>query len=157
MREDREVEGGNMTHHKSHEPERACHAIVEAVHHEPYANKLGIRCVAVEPGYCRVEMTVTEDMMNVFGIAHGGAVFSVIDEAFQIACNSHGMVALALNLSVTYVAASNPGDLLTAEARETALTSRTGTYHIRVTREDGTVVALAQALAYRKKEPLPFL
>jgi acyl-CoA thioesterase len=137
--------------------EAACQAIRRAAEREPYAAKLGIRCAAVEPGYSRVEMTIGEDMLNVFGIAHGGAVFSLLDEAFQLACNSHGLIALALNLSVTYVSATNAGDRLTAEARETSLTPRTASYAIRVTRDDGSVVALAQALAYRKSEPLPFL
>lgn len=139
------------------EESRACRAIHKAVAEEPYANRMGIRCLEVEPGFCRVEMVVGDEMLNIFRIAHGGAVFSLLDEAFQLACNSHGVVALALNLSVTYVSASRPGDRLTAEARETSLTARTASYNIRVTREDGSLVALAQALAYRKKEPLPFL
>ena len=137
--------------------EAVCQAIQKTAREEPYARKLGIRCVDVEPGYCRVEMIVDDDMVNIFGITHGGAVFSLIDEAFQTACNSHGVVALALNVSVTYVSASSPGDHLIAEARETSLTKRTATYGIRVTRKDGSVVALAQALAYRKNEALPFL
>ena len=137
--------------------ERVLEAIGNAVCEEPYARKMGIRCTEIEPGFCRVEMLVADDMLNVFRIAHGGAVFSLIDEAFQVACNSHGVLALALNLSVTYVSASKPGDRLMAEARETSLTARTATYNIRVTRDDGALIAIAQALAYRKKEALPFL
>ncbi|MBE0618724.1 MAG: hotdog fold thioesterase [Proteobacteria bacterium] len=118
---------------------------------------MGLECVEVGPGRCRVEMTVSAEMHNLFGFAHGGAVFSLIDEAFQVACNSHGVVAYALNLSVTYVAASRSGDRLVAEAREVAVTRRTATYEIRVTRDVGEVVATAQALAYRKGGVPPFL
>ncbi len=132
-------------------------AIRAAARNEPYARKMGMECVEVGPGRCRVEMTVTSDMLNLFGIAHGGAVFSLIDEAFQIAGNAEGMTAFALNLSVTYVAAACPGDRLVAEAREVAATRRTATYEIRVTRQGGDVVAVAQALAYRTGGAPPFL
>jgi len=132
-------------------------AVLAASREEPYARKMGITCTEVGPGRCRVEMVVTEEMRNLFGTAHGGAVFSLIDEAFQIAGNSQGVVAFALNLSVTYVAASRPGDRLVAEAREAAATRRTATYDIRVTRADGEVVAVAQALAYRKGGAPPFM
>ncbi|MBW2123747.1 MAG: PaaI family thioesterase, partial [Deltaproteobacteria bacterium] len=95
-------------------------------------------------------------MENLFGMAHGGAIYSLIDEAFQTAVNSHGTLAVALNMNVTYVNSPEPGDLLRAEAREVSLTRKTGTYAIRVTDGKDRLIALCQALAYRKGEPLPF-
>jgi acyl-CoA thioesterase len=121
----------------------------------PFGRRLGMRCLSAGLGYCRMAMTVPDDAVNMFGGTHGGAVFSLIDEAFSIACNSHGVVAAALNLSVTYVSGSSPGDRLVAEAREISVTRRTATYDIRVTREDGDLVAVSQGLAYRKSQPLP--
>jgi acyl-CoA thioesterase len=115
---------------------------------------MGIRCVHVEPGLARVEMATGPETANVFGLVHGGAVFSVLDEAFQLACNTHGTVTLALNVSITYVKAAAPGDVLTAEVREVAATARTATYEARVTGRDGELVAVGQTLAYRKSEPL---
>ncbi|MBI5444996.1 MAG: hotdog fold thioesterase [Deltaproteobacteria bacterium] len=132
-------------------------AVRDACDDEPYARKLGMRCLEVAPGFSRVEMVLGEDMVNFFGIGHGGAVFSLIDTAFETACNSHGTMALALNVNITYISATKPGDRLTAEAKEESRTPRTATYEVRVTRETGELVALAQALAYRKKELLPFL
>lgn len=136
------------------DPQRA---ILEASRHEPYARKMGLRCLEVGPGSCRIEMAVSHDMANLFGMAHGGAVFSLIDEAFQIAANAEGVTAYALNLSVTYVAPARAGDLLVAEAREIAKTGRTATYEIRVRKGGGELVAAAQALAYRKGGAPPFL
>jgi acyl-CoA thioesterase len=132
-------------------------AIVAATREEPFARKMGMRCVAAEPGFCRVEMTVTKEMANLFAMAHGGAVFSLLEEALQVACNSHGLTATALTISVTFVSGARAGDRLVAEAREVSLTKRTGTYDIRVTREDGDLVALAQALAQRQESTPPFL
>lgn len=138
-------------------PGDSVRAILDASRREPYARKLGMRCLEVAPGSCRIEMAVAKDMANLFGTAHGGAVFSLIDEAFQIAANAEGVIAFALNLSVTYVTASYPGDVLVAEAREIAKTPRTATYEIRVLRGGGELVATAQALAYRKGGTPPYL
>jgi len=132
-------------------------AIRKKVETEPYARKLGLKLVGLKPGYSLVEMTFTRDKENLFGMAHGGAVFSLIDEAFETASNSHGTVALALNMNITYHHGPEINDLLRAEAREISKTSRTASYYIQVTNEKGTLIATSQALAYRKKDKLPFL
>jgi acyl-CoA thioesterase len=132
-------------------------AITEQVHKEPYAQKLSVKALKVEPGYALTEMKYTDDMTNLLGMMHGGAIFSLIDEAFELAGNSHGTIAVALNMNITYMAAPKIGSLLHAEAKEVSRTSRTGTYQIRVTDDAETLIALCQALVYRKKDVLPFL
>ena len=132
-------------------------AIFRKVNEEPFARKMNLKLVALDDGHSVVEMTFTKDMENIFGMAHGGAVFALIDEAFETAANSHGTVAVALNMNITYTAAPSPGARLRAEAREANRTPRTGTYDIRVTDEKQKLIALCQALVYRKKEKLPFL
>ncbi len=124
----------------------------EAVNREPYARKLGIRLVDCSPGYARVEMTPTEEMGNLFRMVHGGAIFSLIDEAFQIACNTHGTLAVALGLSISYVKAPAMGKSLQAEAREVSRNPRIATYETTVKDESGNLIATASATAYRKKE-----
>jgi acyl-CoA thioesterase len=124
---------------------------------EPYARLLKMEVKKIEKGYCLVEMRFPKEMENIFGIAHGGAIYSLLDEAFEIASNSHGTVAVALNINVTYIAAPKPGTLLRAEAKEVSLTKKTGTYSIVVTDEDQQLIATCQALAYRKGNNLPFL
>ena len=132
-------------------------AIVEKVKAEPFARKMNLELIELSDGYSVVEMTFTKDMENIFGMAHGGAVFALIDEAFETAANSHGTVAVALNMNITYTAPASPGARLRAEAREQSLTARTGSYNIRVTDENQTLIAICQALVYRKKNGLPFL
>lgn len=122
-----------------------------------YARKLGIVCEEVGPGTARASMVVTDDMMNLFGMAHGGAIFSLMDDVFQLACNSRGLAAFALNVSTTFIRGAEAGDRLTAEAVEIALTARTGTYELKVRDDKGRIVAAAQAVAYRKKDPPPFI
>lgn len=142
---------------KIHDEERTdIPAMLRAVEGEPFACKLGMKCTRAGPGYARVEIRLEEDHTNLFGTGHGGVLFSLMDEAFQIACNTRGRSAFALNVSVTYIRPAHPGDVLAAEARELALTPRTGTYEITVFDQNGEKLALAQALAYRKKDPVPF-
>jgi acyl-CoA thioesterase len=132
-------------------------AIRKRVAEEPYAKKMGLVLVEVDEGYALVEMKFTEDMENVFGMAHGGAIFSLIDEAFEIASNSHGTVAVALSMSVTYVSAPKKGDILLAEGKEVSRSNRVATYSIQVKTDGGDLIAICQALVYRKRDPLPFL
>ncbi len=137
--------------------EKVRKAIFKKVDEEPFARKMNLKLVDIDDGYSVVEMKFTKDMENIFGMAHGGAIFALIDEAFETAGNSHGTVAVALNMNITYTAAPSPGAQLRAEAREVNLTPRTATYDIKVTDEKETLIALCRALVYRKKDRLPFL
>ena len=128
--------------------EKVRKAIFKKVNEEPFARKMNLKLVDLDDGYSVVEMKFTKDMENIFGMAHGGAIFALIDEAFETAGNSHGTVAVALNMNITYTAAPSPGAQLRAEAREVNLTPRTATYDIRVTDEKETLIALCQALVY---------
>ena len=137
---------------------RDIYEVIQAkVKKEPFAGKLGMKLISINKGYSVVEMKLTQDMENIFGMTHGGAIFSLIDEAFETASNSHGTVAFALNMNVTYISAPRTGDTLKAEATEISKTSRTGNYSIKVTDSEGDLIAVCQALVYRKKEKLPFL
>ncbi len=132
-------------------------AIWRRVAEEPYARKLGLKLVKVEPGYALVEMALEGDMTNIFDMAHGGAIFSLIDEAFEISCNSYGTIAVALSVTVTYHKPPTKGAILRAESREIYRSRNTATYDIRVTEDENTPIASCQALAHRKQEKLPFL
>ena len=136
---------------------KAISSIFKEVEKEAYALKLGLRLIELRPGYAVVEMRPQEDFGNIFGMTHGGAIFSLIDEAFQVSCNSHGRVAVALNMTVTYHQAPGRESTLRAESREIHRSRKTGSYDIKVRDEKGTLIASCLALAYRKKDKLPFL
>ncbi len=126
------------------------------VEKEPFAAKFGLKLLEIGDGYSRVEMKFTPDMENLFGMAHGGALFALIDEAFETAGNSHGTLAVALNMNITYIASPQPGSTLTAEAREVSRTRKTASYDIKVRDEQDGLIASCMALVYRKGNPLPF-
>ena len=133
-------------------------AIFREVKKEPYALTLGIELVELEDGFSAVEMTYDPTRMNnLFSRAHGGAIFSLVDEAFETVCQTVGQVTVALNVSLNYVASPENGARLRAEAREVSSTRRTASYDIRVTDDQGQLIAVCQALGYRTGKPLPFL
>jgi acyl-CoA thioesterase len=130
-------------------------SISRRVEKEAYALKLGIRLVELNPGHAVVEMDSSDEDANIFGTIHGGAIFSLIDEAFQASCNSHGRVAVALNMTVTYHQPPEKNSRLRAESKEIHRSQRTGTYDIRVTDDKDNMIASCLALAYRKTATLP--
>ena len=137
--------------------EKVKEAIFRQVGKEPFAQKFRLQLIALDEGYSKVEMIFTPDMGNIFGMAHGGALFALIDEAFETASNSHGTMAVALNMNITYLSSPSPGSRLTAEAKEFSRTHKTANYDIKVFDEKGQMIASCQALVYRKGTPLPFL
>jgi acyl-CoA thioesterase len=132
-------------------------AIKECIAREPFAQKFGLQLTALKTGYARVEMDFQPHMENIFGLAHGGAIYALLDEAFQAASNSHGIMSLALNVNVSYHRAPEKNSHLIAEAKEITATHRTASYSISVTTEKGELIASCQALVYRTGKPLPFL
>ncbi len=137
--------------------DRIRRAIFRQVEREPFAKKFGLTLVDLQEGYSKVRMSFTPDMENIFGMAHGGAIFALMDEAFETASNSHGTTAVALNMNISYISSPEAGEVLTAEAREMNRTKKTAIYDIKVCNEKGALVATCQALVYRIGKPLPFL
>ena len=133
-------------------------AIAQAVTSEPFAQALNIELVELEDGYSRVRMVNDPAKMNnIYGRAHGGALFGLIDEAFETAAQTGGTIAVALNVNITYVASPRPGVVLLAVARQISQTKKTAVYEIKVTDQDDSLIATCQALAYRTGKPIPFL
>ena len=121
-----------------------------------FAEKLGLMLIELTPGHAIVEMIPGKNDTNIFGMVHGGVIFSLIDEAFQMSCNSHGRIALALSVNVLYHKPARNGQRLRAESTEIHRSQKIATYDICVRDEKDTLIASCQAVAYRKKENLPF-
>jgi acyl-CoA thioesterase len=108
---------------------------------DPASRAMGMELVDLSPGGAVVAMTVRADMVNGFGMAHGGLVAALADSAFALACNSRGARTVAAGFDVSFLEAGRLGDRLVATATETALRGRSGIYDVSVAREGGEVVA----------------
>src|SRR4030065_152780 len=82
---------------------------------DPFANILGIEVLELKPGWARSALKLREDDLNFLGMVHGAAIFSLADAAFAAASNSFGTKAVALSISIDFMAAAEPGDELFAE------------------------------------------
>ena len=119
-----------------------------------FAERANIELVAVSPGQARAKMTLHPHHMNGYGTVQGGAIFTLADFAFAAASNSHGTVAVAINVSITFMKAGTTGTLW-AEARELSRNFKLGSYTVEVKDDAGELVALFQGLVYRKSEKIP--
>ncbi|MBI4012699.1 MAG: hotdog fold thioesterase [Candidatus Rokubacteria bacterium] len=128
-------------------------ALRQRIRDDPYAAWLGIELLDLAPGYCRAAMRLQPHMVNFHGTPHGGAIFSLADYAFSGACNAHGEMAVALAMTIQFLAAAAPGARLTAEARAERQGRQAGFYVMTVTDEQGRVVASCHAVALRPREP----
>ena len=127
--------------------------INEYIRKDPFAAHLGAKVEIIEPGHSRVSLTITEEMTNFHGTTHGGVILALSDMAFAAASNSHGQVAVALNVGISFLKATKPGDQLVAEAKEEHVSGRTALYDIKVSdAQTGDLVAKSQNLVYRKNE-----
>jgi acyl-CoA thioesterase len=116
---------------------------------DAFTKWLGLQIDEVGEGYCKLHYTVTEYMLNGFLSIHGGILFSAADSAFAFACNSHGIISVALDVSISFTRPAKLGDILNVEAKEIYLGNKTGIYDIRTTNENGELVALFKGTSYR--------
>ncbi len=102
---------------------------------------LGMEISDVDEGYAVLTLTVEPHHANGHGICHGGVTFSLADSAFAFACNSRNQSAVAQHNVISYLAPANVGDRLTATATELSMSGRSGIYDVKVTNQDGLVLA----------------
>jgi acyl-CoA thioesterase len=119
-----------------------------------FSQWLGITVIEVREGYSKIKMTVRKEMINGFGIVHGGIAFSLSDSAFAFACNNRNVLSVALDTSINFIKPVHVDDVLTAEAKELHNGRSTGLYHITITNQNGHVVALFKGTCYRTVKKL---
>ncbi len=96
---------------------------------------MGISAVTLEEGHCIIEMTVKEDMLNGFGILHGGIAYAFADSAFAFASNSYGRVSVSINGSMSFAKSAIEGDILVAEAKALKVGNKTADFDVTITRK----------------------
>jgi acyl-CoA thioesterase len=119
-----------------------------------FSQWLGIEVLDVSEGTSKIKMTVRAEMINGFGIVHGGIAFSLADSAFAFACNNRNNLSVALDTAINFTKPVHPGDELIAEAKEMHNGRSTGIYHIQVTNRQLEIVALFKGTCFRTGKQL---
>lgn len=126
--------------------------VAQMMEHDAFSKWLGIEVLEVEAGYCKISMQVRPEMVNGFGILHGGVSFSFADSAFAFASNSRGQHAVSVDTSINHLAAVQIGDVLTAVAEELDVGRKLAHYQVIVFRKPEEKVALFKGMVYRKDQ-----
>lgn len=123
--------------------------IEHMMNHDAFSQWMGIEVLETKEGYSKIQMTIREEMVNGFGIVHGGIPFSLADSAFAFACNNRNNLSVALDVTITFTKAVHVGDVLTAEAKEVHNGRSTGVYLITITNQKNDQVALFKGTCFR--------
>ena len=122
--------------------------------HDLFSQWLGVEVLEVKEGYSKIKMTVRKEMINGFGIVHGGIAFSLADSAFAFACNNRNVLSVALDTSINFIKPVHVDDILVAEAIEQHNGKSTGLYHINITNQKEHLIAQFKGLCFRTDKKL---
>jgi acyl-CoA thioesterase len=122
--------------------------------HDFFSQWMGIEVLEIREGYSRIKMVIRKEMVNGFGIVHGGIPFSMADSAFAFACNNRNNLSVALDVTISFTKAMHIGDTLTAEAKEVHNGRSTGVYLITITNQKEEHVALFKGTCFRTGKTL---
>ena len=122
--------------------------------HDLFSQWLGIEVLEIKEGFSRINMTVRKEMINGFGIVHGGIAFSLADSAFAFACNNRNVLSVALDTSINFIKPVHVDDVLVAEAKELHNGKSTGLYHINIMNQKEHLIAHFKGLCYRTDKKL---
>lgn len=128
--------------------------VTHMMQHDLFSQWLGIEVLVIKEGYSKVKMTVREEMINGFGIVHGGIAFSLADSAFAFACNNRNVLSVALDTAINFLKPVHVGDILIAEATELHNGKSTGLYHIAINNQKDHLVALFKGTCFRTNKTL---
>jgi acyl-CoA thioesterase len=131
-------------------PKEKAVRIVDRMFEKDYFSQwLGIERLEEDAGRCMLRLTVRREMLNGFGIAHGGITYSLADSALAFASNSRGRHAVSIETSISHIESLREGDVITAVAEEESLGNRIAHYSVKVVNQEGKTVALFKGIVYR--------
>lgn len=122
----------------------------EVVAKDPMATFLGIEADDVRSGYARCSVTIKPEFLNAVERAHGAIIYAVMDQAFAVASNSTGNVAVSMNFSVNYISAAIDGEKIFAEATPINIGKKVSVWKIEVRGQGDKIIASGEGLAYHK-------
>jgi len=117
---------------------------------DTFARLIGMKLIELQPGFARATLSITDATINIHQMAHGGAIFSVANQACEAAGNSFGDPAVALQHSIHFLNAGKSGDLLEATAKVTNRSNHIGLIEFEVRNQEGLLLSTGQQLIYFK-------
>ncbi|MCX6293050.1 MAG: hydroxyphenylacetyl-CoA thioesterase PaaI [Sphingobacteriales bacterium] len=139
---------------QTEQDKKANEVVAHMMKHDLFSQWLGIEVLEIKEGYSKIKMMVRPEMINGFGIVHGGVAFSLADSAFAFACNNRNVLSVALDTSINFLKPVHVGDELIAEALEIHNGRSTGLYQIRIFNQHQHEVAVFKGTCFRTNKTL---
>jgi acyl-CoA thioesterase len=133
----------------NHKDQLAQSVVDHMMENDFFSQWMGVKVLEVREGYSRIQMSIRKEMVNGFGIVHGGIPFSLADSAFAFACNNRNNLSVALDVNIVFTKAVNIGDTLMAEAKEFHNGRSTGVYLITVSNQKNEQIAFFKGTCFR--------
>lgn len=121
---------------------------------DSFSRWMNVQVVEIKDGYAKLSLTIKEEMLNGFGIVHGGIIFSLADSAFAFACNSNGKLTLALDVNISFLKSAKKDETLIAIAEKINSTRKTGLYLVKILNQQNELVALFKGTSYKTDKSL---
>lgn len=132
---------------------KSAKGVISAMFNQDWFSQwLGIKVLETSAGYCKLTMQIRKEMLNGFGIAHGGITYSLADSALAFASNSHGRKSVSVETSISHLIALQEGEVITAEAIERSISNKIAVYEIVIQNSESVTVALFKGTVYRKSQ-----
>lgn len=94
-----------------------------------YLQSNDMHVVEVKEGHAKVEMIIDEQILNVHGFVHGGALYSLADTAAGAASFATGRDSVTLSGTINYIKPGKGGKLI-GIAQEISAGRTTGVYEV---------------------------
>ncbi len=116
-----------------------------------FSQWLGITILEQKEGACKLSLIIRKDMLNGFGIAHGGIAYALADSALAFASNSKGRKSVSIETSIAHIISLKENDEIVAEGFCETETEKLGHYKISVYLKNDTtkIVALFKGMVYK--------
>ena len=136
--------------------ELAKKVVQQMFQNDAFSQWLGIECLEIEPGSCKLKMTIRDEMLNGFGIAHGSITYAIADSALAFASNGHGKQCVSIDTQISHVSPCVSGDEITAEAVEIQRSKSLARYDVRVKNKQEELVAHFRGTVFIKEKEWQF-
>lgn len=137
--------------------ERDAHArlvVSEMMKKDAFSRWMQIQIIEIRDGYSHIAMKIRQEMLNGFGIVHGGILFSLADSAFAFSCNSDGKLTLALDTNISFLKSAKEGEVISAIGEKINATRKTGLYIVKIYNEQRELIAMFKGTSYKTQKDL---
>lgn len=126
-------------------------AMKDFLKNDRFAALAGVELLEAEKGYAKARMLITPDHLNAVGVCQGGALFTLADLVFASVANYEAPPTFSISTNITYIRSVSEGYVY-AEARELVSHHRLPFIEVRITDENGEVLAMVTSSGYRRSK-----